>query len=365
MKRRTFLGTSAAMAAPVPTKMASKKNGIVLKTRRLKLKHTWTTVMSSSDYRDTFYVEFTNGGVTGIGEGAPIIRYKESAETCTAALEAIRPWLESADPWAFAKFMQGAFQKIEGNWAGKAALDIALLDWVGKKLNIPLWRHFGLDRNDAPVTTFSIGIDKAEVVRQKVLEADAFPVLKVKVGLANDEEMIASVRAVTKKPLRVDANEGFKSKEEAVEKINWLEKQGVEFIEQPLPAANLEEMNWIRKRVHMPIIADEACLHPSDIPKLAPHFDGVNIKIDKCGGLLEGWRMIQLARSLNLKVMLGCMVSSSVAITAAAQLSPLVDYADLDGFLLISNDPYDGVKVEKGKLVLPTGPGLGLKARPA
>ncbi|MGC4054172.1 MAG: hypothetical protein QM757_34230 [Paludibaculum sp.] len=207
MKRRTFLGTTAAVAAPVPTKMVSKKNGVVLKTRRLKLKHTWTTVMSSSDYRDTFYVEFTNGGVTGIGEGAPIIRYKESAETCTAALEAIRPWLESADPWQFAKFMQTAFQKIEGNWAGKAALDIALLDWVGKKLNIPLWRHFGLDRNDAPVTTFSIGIDKAEVVRQKVLEADPFPVLKVKVGLANDEEMIASYAAVTKKPLRVDANE--------------------------------------------------------------------------------------------------------------------------------------------------------------
>lgn len=362
MKRRTFLGTGAALAAP--SVQAAERTSVQFRTRRLKLKHTWTTHMSSSEYRDTFYVEFTNGGITGVGEGAPIIRYNESAETCTKALEAVRPYLESADPWAFTKYMHGAFQKIEGNWAGKAALDIALLDWVGQKLNVPLWRYFGLDRNDAPVTTFSIGIDKADVVRQKVKEAGDFPILKVKVGLANDEEMIDAVRSVTKKTLRVDANEGFKSKEEAVEKINWLEKQGVEFMEQPLPAANLEDMNWIRKRVHIPVIADESCLHPTDIPRLAPHFDGVNIKIDKCGGLLEGWRMIQMARALNLKVMLGCMVSSSVAITAAATLSPLVDYADLDGFLLISNDPYDGVKVDKGKLILPTAPGLGLKARP-
>ncbi|MBY0373945.1 MAG: dipeptide epimerase, partial [Bryobacteraceae bacterium] len=159
---------------------------------------------------------------------------------------------------------------------------------------------------------------------------------------------------------RVDANEGWKTKEEAVEKINWLEKQGVEFVEQPLPAAQLEDMNWIRKRVHIPIMADEACLHPQDIPKLAPHFDGVNIKVDKCGGLLEAFRMIQIAKALGLKTMLGCMVSSSVAITAAAHLSPLVDYADLDGNLLIGNDPFRGVMVRQGKLILPDRPGLGL-----
>jgi L-alanine-DL-glutamate epimerase-like enolase superfamily enzyme len=172
------------------------------------------------------------------------------------------------------------------------------------------------------------------------------------------------VRSVTNKPLRVDANEGWKSKEEAVEKINWLEKQGAEFVEQPLPAGQLEDMNWIRKRVHIPIIADEACLHPADVPKLAPHFDGVNIKVDKCGGLLEAFRMIQIARSLGLKTMLGCMVSTSIAITAAAHLAPLVDYADLDGNLLIANDPMTGVLVRGGKLILPTGPGIGLKPAP-
>ncbi len=164
--------------------------------------------------------------------------------------------------------------------------------------------------------------------------------LKVKVGLATDEPTIEAVRSVTSKPLRVDANEGWKDKEEAVRKINWLEKQGVEFIEQPMPADMVEETRWVRERVHIPIIADEACRHASDIPKLKDAYDGVNIKLDKSGGLLEAWRMIAVAKSLGMKTMLGCMVSSSVTVTAAAHLSPLVDYADLDGNLLIANDPF-------------------------
>jgi L-alanine-DL-glutamate epimerase-like enolase superfamily enzyme len=165
---------------------------------------------------------------------------------------------------------------------------------------------------------------------------------------------------VTKKPLRVDANEGWKDKEEAVRKINWLEKMGVEFIEQPMPAEMIEETRWVHDRVHIPIIADEACERASDIPKLKGAYDGVNVKLDKSGGMLEAYRMIQVARALGMKTMLGCMVSSSVTVTAAAHLSPLVDYADLDGNLLISNDPFRGVVVEKGKLVLPKGSGLGL-----
>lgn len=362
MNRRQILSAPAALAMQSATAPAAPR--ITTRIRRLNLRHTWTTVMSSSEYRETVYVEYARDGVTGIGEGAPIVRYKETAQTARKAIEAARPWLESADPWQFAKVLSQALVKIDGEWAAKAAIDIALLDWVSQKLGVPLWRYFGLDKNDAPLTTFSIGIDKAEVIKQKVREAAPFPVLKIKVGLDNDEEVIDAVRSVTKKPLRVDANEGFKSKEDAVAKINWLEKQGVEFIEQPLPAANLEDMNWIRKRVHIPVIADEACLHPRDIPRLAPHFDGVNIKVDKCGGLLEAWRMIQIARSLGLKVMMGCMVSSSVAISGAAQLSPLIDYADLDGHLLISNDPYEGVQVVNGRIVLSDKPGLGLRARP-
>lgn len=330
---------------------------------RLLLRHTWTTTMSSSDFRDTLQVTYDRDGVVGHGEGAPIIRYKETAESARRAAESIRDFLASANPWQFEKVMAEVFQRIEGEYAAKAAIDIALMDWIGQRLGVPLYKYFGLDPADAPLTTFSIGIDTPEATRRKVREAEAFPILKVKVGLDTDEATIEAVRSVTRKPLRVDANEGWKSKEEAVRKINWLESQGVEFVEQPMPAAMIEETRWVRARVHIPIIADEACLHPSSIPGLAGAYDGVNIKLDKCGGMQEAFRMIQVAKALGMKTMLGCMISSSVSVTAAAHLSPLVDYADLDGNLLIANDPYLGVRVEAGKLVLPDRSGLGLEAR--
>jgi L-alanine-DL-glutamate epimerase-like enolase superfamily enzyme len=228
-------------------------------------------------------------------------------------------------------------------------------------MNVPLYRLLGLDPAAAPVTTFSIGIDTPEITRQKVKEAEAFPVLKIKVGLKTDEPTIEAVRSVTKKPLRVDANEGWTDKEEAVRKINWLETQGVEFVEQPMPAHMIEETRWVRSRVHLPLIADEAAVNVRAIPKLVDAFDGINVKLDKCGGFQEAMRMIQVAQSLGFKTMLGCMISSSVSVTAAAHLSPLVDYADLDGNLLIANDMFAGVTVREGKLVLPDGPGLGLK----
>jgi len=355
MNRREWLGaTSMGLFAGGPA-------GLETKIVRLNLRHTWTTVMSSSGYRENLHLRFARDGVTGLGEGAPIVRYKEDAKSAQAAVNSVRELLASANPWEFAKLMGQVFRRIEGQYAAKAAIDIALMDWVGKKLGVPLYRYFGLDPREAPVTSFSIGIDTPEITRQKVREAAAFPVLKIKVGLDTDEATIAAVRGVTSKPLRVDANEGWKNKEEAVRKINWLEKQGVEFVEQPMPAAMLEETRWVRSRVHIPLIADEACLHPADIPKLANSFDGVNVKLMKCGGILEAYRMIQIARSLGLKIMLGCMIESSIGVTAAAHLSPLVDYADLDGNLLIANDPYRGVRVVGGKLVLPEGPGLGLK----
>ena len=317
--------------------------------------------MSSSDFRDTFHLAYSRDGVTGHGEGAPIPRYKETAATAKAAIESLRGMLLSADPWQFTKLLGEVFRRIPGEFAGKAALDMALMDWVGQKLGTPLYRYFGLDPKDAPLTTFSIGIDTPEMTRKKVEEAAQFPVLKIKVGLANDEATMDTVRKITRKPLRVDANEGWTNKEEAVRKINWLEKMGVEFVEQPMPAAMIEETRWVRSRVHIPIIADEACMHAGDIPKLRDAFDGVNVKLDKAGGVLEAHRMIQIAKALGMKTMLGCMVSSSVSVTAAAHLSPLVDYADLDGNLLISNDPYAGVTVKDGRLVLPAGPGLGLR----
>jgi L-alanine-DL-glutamate epimerase-like enolase superfamily enzyme len=317
--------------------------------------------MSSSAYRDTLHAEYTRDGLTGYGEGAGIVRYQQSAKGGQAALDSVLALITAAEPWHFEKLVAELDRKLPGQRAALASVDLALMDWIGKRLGVPLYRYFGLDPADAAITNMSIGIDTPEVTRQKVREAEAFPFLKVKVGLATDEATLDAVRSVTRKPLRVDANEGWTSKEEAVRKINWLESQGVQFIEQPLPAPMLEEARWVRSRVHIPIFADEACHSAEDIPKLREAFDGVVIKLDKSGGLLEAYRQIVVAKALGMKTLLGCMVSSSCTITAAAHLSPLVDYADLDGNLLIGNDPYLGVKVEKGKLILPEGPGLGLR----
>ena len=334
MNRRDLLKSAAAAAAvstlPLETiaqcglASAASSGSAKLATEiyRVKLRHTWTTTMSSSDYRDVIYARYTRDGITGYGEGAPIVRYKEDA---------------------------------------KSALDIALMDWVGKRLNVPIYRLLGFDPKDAPITTFSIGVDTPEMTRQKVEEAKDFPVLKIKMGIGKDEDTLKAIRAVTKKSLRIDANEGWKTKEEALDKLKWLEQDGgVEYVEQPMKAEMFEEQRWLHERVKMPIFADESCTDATMIPRLATAYDGLNVKLDKAGGILEGHRWISIAKALGMKTMLGCMISSSVTCTAAAHLSPLVDYADLDGNLLISNDPFKGVTVNKGKLVLPNGPGLGL-----
>ncbi|OYW08443.1 MAG: dipeptide epimerase, partial [Acidobacteriia bacterium 12-62-4] len=281
MTRRSLLGLPALPALPSLAADAT----VTASVQKLQLKHTWTTVMSSSTHRDVLYTTIRQDGLTGKGEGAGIVRYGESAESGAAFVNRLAPELARMDLRQFGKVIDWVLKQSEADWAAKAALDIAVHDWVAQRRGVPVHALWGLDPQDAPLTTFSIGIDKAEVIRQKVREAEAYPVLKIKVGLTNDEEVIEAVRSVTKKPLRVDANEGWKDKDEAVRKINWLEKMGVEFIEQPMPAHMVEETRYVRQRVHIPIIADEACLRPADIPKLAQAYDGVNIKIDKAGGL--------------------------------------------------------------------------------
>jgi len=377
MKRRELFQTLAATAAgaallgkdafagTAPSPAPSKGTTFTTQVRRLELRHTWTTTMSSSAYRDTLHVQFRRDGLTGYGEGAGIVRYQQSALGGQQALEALLPLITAADPWCYEKLLKDLDRRLPGQRAALAAVDLALMDWLGKRQGLPVYRLFGLDPADTAVTNMSIGIDTPEITRQKVREAEAFPVLKVKVGLATDEATIDAVRSVTKKTLRVDANEGWTSKEEAARKINWLETQGVQLIEQPLPAHLVEETRWIRNHVHMPIFADEACHSAEDIPKLREAFDGIVVKLDKSGGILEALRQIHVARALGMKVMIGCMVSSSCTVTAAAHLSPLVDYADLDGNLLIANDPYQGVTVERGKLILTDAPGLGLRPVPA
>jgi L-Ala-D/L-Glu epimerase / N-acetyl-D-glutamate racemase len=373
MNRREWLKTTGAtgIAAVLPELQAGKSTGdggsqtasqVSVELKRLNLRHTWTTTMSSSSYRDTVNVRYTRMGITGYGEGAPIVRYTEVPAIAKQVIDENLVQIAKGDPKLFDSFLENIRKRLgDHQRAAMAAVDIAVMDWVGKKLNIPLYEYFGLDPAATPVTTFSIGIDTPEMTMDKTLEAAAYPVLKVKVGLKTDEQTISAIRSVTKKPLRVDANEGWTDKDEAIRKINWLETQGVEFIEQPMPAHLFEETKYVRSKVHLPIMADEACTSAAMIPKLKEAYDGINVKLDKAGGILEAHRWIAIARSLDMKIMLGCMISSSCSCTAAAQLSPLVDYADLDGFLLISNDSFSGVTVDKGKLILPQGPGLGLK----
>lgn len=329
------------------------------KTKRLTLKHAWTIARNTSTYKDNVFVRLEKDGIVGLGEAAHNVRYGETLESTFATIEKAKPLFEQGSPFHFVDLSEQLQKICEGQTAAKAALDMALMDWVGKALGIPYYQLLGLDPRKAPQTTFSIGIDTPEVIRQKVKEAEPYPLLKIKLGKDNDEEIMQAVRAETDKTLRVDANEGWKTKEECLRKIEWLAKNGVDVVEQPMPADMLKEAAWVRERSPIPVLADEAVKRASDIPKLAEAFDGINIKIDKSGGVQEALRMIWMARSLDMKIMLGCMISSSLSITAAAQLSPLVDFPDLDGNLLISDDPFQGVEVRDGWLILPEKPGLG------
>lgn len=331
--------------------------------KELKLKHSWGISRGVWHVKQNVFVRLEKDGITGLGEAAPNIRYDETPESTVGFIEKAKPLLENSDPEQFYDLGKEIQALAAGQTAAKAALDIALLDWNTKRAGFPMYRYLGLQKAKAPVTSFSIGIDSAEIIRQKIQEADEYPLLKIKLGQHNDEEIIDTVRAVTDKPLRIDANEGWTTKEEALAKIHWLQTQNVEFIEQPMPADMLSETAWVRERVDLPLIADESVKGARDIPQLATAFDGINIKIMKSGGLQEALRMIWLAKAMEMKIMLGCMVESSIAISAAAAISPLADYADLDGNLLISNDPYTGAAVENGVLILNDLPGIGVTTR--
>jgi L-alanine-DL-glutamate epimerase-like enolase superfamily enzyme len=246
----------------------------------------------------------------------------------------------------------------------KAAIDIALHDWVGRRLGQPLYRLWGLNPEHTPWTTYTIGIDTPDVMQAKVRAVEGrFKRLKVKVGTADDRRNIEAIRRVTDLPLMVDANQGWTSREAALDQVQWLAQQGVILVEQPLPKQRLDDLAWLTERSPIPIVADESVQRLSDVVRLRGVVDGVNIKLMKCTGLREARKMITVARALGLKVMLGCMTETSCAVSAAAQLSPLADWADLDGHLLISNNPFrGGVGVEEGRLVLPDAPGVGVEA---
>jgi L-alanine-DL-glutamate epimerase-like enolase superfamily enzyme len=307
-------------------------------------------------------VELTWEGVTGYGEASMPPYLGQSVETVCSFLSKVN--LEQfTDPFRMEDILDYVDGLSEGDSAAKAAIDIALHDLVGKLLGVPWYKIWGLDPAKAPSTTFTIGIDTPDVVREKTLEAAGkFNILKVKVGLDTDEEMIRTIRSVTNVPLAVDANQGWKDRSKALEEIFWLKEQGVVLVEQPLPVDRIEDTAWLTERSPLSIIADESIQRLRDIATIKGAFHGINIKLMKCTGMREALKMIHTARALGMKVMLGCMTETSCAVTAAAQLSPLVDFADLDGNLLISNDRFKGVTVVNGRLTLPDGPGLGLIA---
>lgn len=325
----------------------------------LQLKHTFTISRGSRDVVPVVMTEIEHEGIIGYGEASPSTRYNETSESVMAFLGKV-DLAQFEDPMNLDKILRYIESVELGNSSAKASIDIALHDWIGKKMNLPLWKWWGLDKEKAPVTSFTIGIDTLAGIEQKVNEAAYFPILKIKLGGPNDEEIVKRIRELTGKILRVDANEGWKTKEEACDKILWLERHGVECVEQPLPASDLEGTSWLREQVSIPIIADESVVNSSDINKLQYVFDGINIKLMKCGGLREAMRMIFAAKILGMKIMMGCMIESSVAISAAAQLSPLIDYADLDGNVLTSNDPFLGMRVNDGKIILDDHPGIGV-----
>lgn len=329
----------------------------------LPLRHAWTISRGTSTSKRNVIVELRHGDVVGRGEAAPNVRYGESADTVTEALQKLAPALEG-DPWHFRVLSQRVEEALPGNHAAKAALDIALYDLAGKRLGVPLYRMFGLDPARMPITSFSIGIDDPAAMAQKVREAEPYPVLKIKFGAQSVREMFGAVRSATSKTVRVDANEAW-TPEEALKHIEWLATQGVELVEQPLPAADVEGAKWLRQRSPLPLVADEALMMASDVPRLAEGYHGVNVKLQKCGGIREALRIIETARSCGLKVMLGCMVETSVGIAAAAHLGPLVDWLDLDGNLLLSADPFQGHPVVDGRILLGDGPGLGVEPRSA
>lgn len=335
---------------------------ITFSTYDLKLRHTFTIARSSRDISPVVFVELEHDGIVGFGEAAPSRRYGETVETVSAFLKRL-DFSSLESPFQLESILDSVERLAPGNTSAKAAVDIALHDWIGKKLGVPLYRYWGLEREKTPVTSFTIGIDNPDVITQKIKEAEEYPILKIKLGGSNDQEIMKAIRRVTDKTLRVDANEGWKTREIALERIQWLQQEGVEFIEQPMPAEDLAGTAWVRERVKIPLIADENSLRLHDVPKLQGVFDGINIKLMKCTGLREALKMIAAARACGMKIMTGCMIESSVAISAAAQFSPLIDFADLDGAALTTNDPFDGVTITNGKLVLPDRPGIGAVKR--
>jgi len=339
----------------------SIRGGLVLRFTpyTLQLRHTFTLATSSRTTTPVMLTEIEYDGVTGYGEASMPPYLGESQESVGRFLSLL-DLSQFTDPLIIEDIMQYVGSVSPGNYAARASVDIALHDLAGKLFGQPWYRLYGLNRDDTPMTSFTIGLDAPDVIKQKVAEAGPYKVLKVKLGRDNDREMIEVIRSLTEKPLCVDVNQGWTERDHALEMAKWLKEKGVIFLEQPMPKERKNDIAWLTQNSPLPIIGDEAIQNAGDIIDQKDVYSGVNIKLMKCGGLSAALKMINVAKALNLKVMIGCMTETSCAVTAAAQLSPLADWCDLDGNLLISNDPFDGLKIVEGKVTLPDRPGIGV-----
>ena len=329
---------------------------------QLRTKHPFIIARGGqSDYR-TVWVRLTDAdGHEGWGEAAPTRFYGETAESAVAALNFYGSALPD-DPLDLEQAERRWETMLRGNAAARAALSSALHDLAGKRLGVPVYRMWGLDRCNAPQSTFTIGLDTPERIRAKVLEAEQYPVLKVKLGTDRDIEILRAIRDCTSKEVRVDANCGWTVKR-TIRMLPVLKEFGVTVLEQPLRPEDLDGLAAITAQSDIPVIADESCVTSLDIPPLVGKVDGINIKLAKCGSLREAIRMIAIARAHGMMVMVGCMIESSLGITAAAHFTPLVDIVDLDGAALLANDPFVGAHIDGGQVTLPSGPGLGVRRR--
>lgn len=362
----TMIGTQAAAAEPFfisPSVKRKRKAGgrlaLTFTPYTLQLRHAFTLSTSSRTTTPVMLTEVEFDGVKGYGEASMPPYLGESHESVATFLSRVN-LSQFSDPFLLVDILEYVENVMPGNPAAKASVDIALHDLIGKLVGEPFFKLFGLNPAKAPLTSFTIGLDTPEVIRQKVLEAEPYKVLKVKLGRDNDREMIEVIRSLTDKPLCADVNQGWKDRNHALEMASWLKEKGVLFLEQPLPKEMKDDNAWLTEKSPIPIIGDEAIRNISDLMDNKGVYSGINIKLMKCGGMNAAMKLVNVARAFGMKVMIGCMTETSCAISAAAQLSPLVDWCDLDGNLLISNDPFSGLSVVDGKVALPDRPGLGI-----
>ena len=342
---------------------ASSGKGLTLRflPYKLQLKHTFTIANSSRTSTPDMLTCIEFEGIRGYGEASMPPYLGESVESCTKFLSSL-DLSQFKDPFQMDDILRYVDSVMPLNCAAKASVDIALHDLVGKIMGQPWYKIWGFDPADAPNTSFTIGIDTPEVVIQKVKEAAPYKILKVKLGMSTDKQMIETIRSVTDIPLCVDVNQGWTDKNKALEMIHWLKEKGVVFVEQPMPKTSIDDMAWLTANSPLPTIADEALQRLPDVMKAKDVYSGINIKLMKCTGMREAHQMLTLAKSLGMKVMIGCMTETSCAVSAGAQLAPKADWTDLDGNLLITNDPYSGVVVVNGKITLIDKPGIGINS---